>query len=168
MSEQHNILLSKDCKGILLKVYENRYFSNHGPLAQQFESELEALINVRNAVSVTNNALAILIAISGSDNGKKVAILSGCEKDVLDAANMSNVDFLSTTIESLAIGSLAGIGMVVVSSNKLTNDYFSFFKSLIEKGIIVIICYSSISNFNEYDDFEGAISVYSRYRLTCL
>jgi hypothetical protein len=157
----NNDLSSDDCKKVLCQIYKNRYFSNHGPLAQQFESELEAFFNVRNAIIVTNNALAILIAMSGSYSGKKVAILSGCEKDVLDAANISNVDFVNTTIDSLATESLSSIGMLVVSSNTLTKDNSVFLKGLEEKGITVIICYLSISDFHYHENFENAISVYS-------
>jgi len=157
----NNDLSSDDCKKVLCQIYKNRYFSNHGPLAQQFESELEAFFNVRNAIIVTNNALAILIAMSGSYSRKKVAILSGCEKDVLDAANISNVDFVNTTIDSLATESLSSIGMLVVSSNTLTKDNSVFLKGLEEKGITVIICYLSISDFHYLENFENAISVYS-------
>lgn len=157
----NNDLSSDDCKKVLCQIYKNRYFSNHGPLAQQFESELEAFFNVRNAIIVTNNALAILIAMSGSYSRKKVAILSGCEKDVLDAANISNVDFVNTTIDSLATESLSSIGMLVVSSNTLTKDNSVFLKGLEEKGITVIICYLSISDFHYHENFENAISVYS-------
>ena len=161
MSNQYNRLSSKNCKKVLYQIYKNRYFSNHGPLAQQFESELEAFFNVRNAIVVTNNALAILIAMSGSYSGKKVAILSGCEKDVLDAVNISNVDFVNTTIDNLATESLSSIGMLVVSSNTLTKDNSVFLKGLEEKGITVIICYLSISDFHYHENFENAISVYS-------
>ena len=157
----NNDLSSDDCKKVLCQIYKNRYFSNHGPLAQQFESELEAFFNVRNAIIVTNNALSILIAMSGSYSRKKVAILSGCEKDVLDAANISNVDFVNTTIDSLATESLSSIGMLVVSSNTLTKDNSVFLKGLEEKGITVIICYLSISDFHYHENFENAISVYS-------
>ena len=157
----NNDLSSDDCKKVLCQIYKNRYFSNHGPLAQQFESELEAFFNVRNAIIVTNNALAILIAMSGSYSRKKVAILSGCEKDVLDAANISNVDFVNTTIDSLATESLSSIGMLVVSSNTLTKDNSVFLKGLEEKGMTVIICYLSISDFHYHENFENAISVYS-------
>ena len=132
MSNQYNRLSSKNCKKVLCQIYKNRYFSNHGPLAQQFESELEAFFNVRNAIVVTNNALAILITMSGSYSGKKVAILSGCEKDVLDAVNISNVDFVNTTIDSLATESLSSISMLVVSSNTLTKDNSVFLKGLEE------------------------------------
>ena len=161
MSNQYNRLSSKNCKKVLCQIYNNRYFSNHGPLAQQFESELEAFFNVRNAIVVTNNALAILITMSGSYSGKKVAILSGCEKDVLDAVNISNVDFVNTTIDSLATESLSSISMLVVSSNTLTKDNSVFLKGLEEKGITVIICYLSISDFHYHENFENAISVYS-------
>jgi len=161
MSNQYNRLSSKNCKKVLCQIYKNRYFSNHGPLAQQFESELEAFFNVRNAIVVTNNALAILITMSGSYSGKKVAILSGCEKDVLDAVNISNVDFVNTTIDSLATESLSSISMLVVSSNTLTKDNSVFLKGLEEKGITVIICYLSISDFHYHENFENAISVYS-------
>ena len=161
MSNQYSELSSKDCKKVLIQVYKNRYFTNHGPLTQKFENELEAFLNVRNAITVMNNTLAILIAISGPYSGKKVAVLSGCEKDVLDAVNISNVDFVNTTIDTLAIESLSSISMLVVSSNTLTKDNSVFLKGLEEKGITVIICYLSISDFHYHENFENAISVYS-------
>jgi len=161
MSNQYNRLSSKNCKEVLMQIYKNRYFTNHGPLTQQFESELEAFLNVSNAVTIMNNTLAIIVAMSGSYSGKKVAILSGCEKDVLDAVNISNIDFVNTTIDSLETESLSSIGMLVVSSNILTKDNSVFLKGLEEKGITVIICYLSISDFHYYENFENAISVYS-------
>lgn len=161
MTNQYNGLSSKNCKKVLMQIYKNRYFTNHGPLTQQFESELETFLNASNVVTIMNNTLAILVAMSGSYSGKRLVIFSGCEKDILDAVNMSNINFINTTIGSLAISSLKDIGMVVISSNTLTKDNFSFFKSLVEKGIIVIICYSSISNFYNHKNLEGTISVYS-------
>jgi hypothetical protein len=161
MSDQYNGLTSKNCKKVLMQIYKNRYFTNHGPLTKQFESELEAFLNISNAVTMMNNTLAILVAISGSYSGKKVAILSGCEKDVFDAANMSNVDFVNITIDSLETDLPTGVGMLVVSSNTLTKDNSVFFKGVEKKGITVIICYLSISNFYYHEYFENAISVYS-------
>jgi len=161
MSNQYSRLSSKSCKKVLMQIYKNRYFTNYGPLTQQFESELEAFLNVSSAVTIMNNTLAILIAMSGSYRGKKVAILSGCEKDVLDAVNVSSFDFVNTTIDSLTAEFTSSIGMLVVSSNTLSKDKSFFLKGLEEKGITVIICYLSISDFHYHENFENAISVYS-------
>jgi len=160
MSKKDDYISSEDCKRVILQVYENRYFSNHGPLAKKFEAELEVYFNTRNAVAVTNNALAILIAIFGSDNGKKIVLLEGFEKDAFDAINMSGVDFITMTIDDLLGRSCKDVGLLVTSSKTLVGDNIVFLDELIRGGAVVVTCFPSISRC-VCNNLEGAISVYS-------
>jgi hypothetical protein len=161
MTNWQNTLKSTEYKEIILKIYENKYFSNHGPLVKKFESEIEDFLNISNAVAVTNYALAILIAVAGSDKGGRIALIEGCEKDAFDAVQVSNVGFLNISIENFIKKLPKDVGIVMISSKILKKDNFDFFKQLIEKEIKVIICYSSILNFYEHNNIEGAISVCS-------
>ncbi len=64
----------EDFWDVFQQMYRNRYFTNHGPLAQDFESLLEKFLDVRNVVSVGNEALALLIAMSGLGHAGKVVM----------------------------------------------------------------------------------------------
>lgn len=56
-----------DIRDVLEQMYQNQYFTNHGPLAQKFERELETFLKIENVVTVGNESLALLIALSGCD-----------------------------------------------------------------------------------------------------
>lgn len=43
-------------------IFDRKYYTNHGKLAQQFESELEDYLGVKHAISITNGTLALIIA----------------------------------------------------------------------------------------------------------
>jgi dTDP-4-amino-4,6-dideoxygalactose transaminase len=61
-----------DVVDTLQTVYKNGYFTNHGPLAKEFESRLERYLGVRNVVAVGNESLALLIATLGIEPGTHV------------------------------------------------------------------------------------------------
>jgi dTDP-4-amino-4,6-dideoxygalactose transaminase len=157
----HNQVSVKKIKDIIIEVYKNRYFTNHGPLAQKFEKEFEIYLNVSNAISVMNNTLALLIAICGSNDGKTVSVLNGCDKDVLDAATMANIRFEIISIDTLLNDSVEGITQLIFSENMLSKDNLVFFKKLETKGTKFIICNSFLEDVNYNNYFKNSISVYS-------
>ena len=153
--------LVSDCKEVVQQIYKNRYFTNHGPLARQFESEVGEYLDVDNAVTVTNKALAVLIAIFGSNNGKKTAVLHSCGKDIFDAAIMSGVDFFSMSSNVLMQELDTNIEVLVIPSMVLNVDSFNLFDKLISKGMKLIVCYPFIVGHSRCCNLKGAISVYS-------
>jgi dTDP-4-amino-4,6-dideoxygalactose transaminase len=44
-------------------IFEREYYTNHGPLAQDFEARLAAFLSVRHAISVANATLGLIMAV---------------------------------------------------------------------------------------------------------
>jgi hypothetical protein len=47
----------------LADIFERQYYTNHGPLARRLEQALAAQLGVRHAVCVTNDTIAMLMAV---------------------------------------------------------------------------------------------------------
>ena len=60
-----SMLTKSDYQDVIRRIYDNGYFTNHGPLAQEFESALENYLSINNVVAIGNESLAILIALAG-------------------------------------------------------------------------------------------------------
>jgi hypothetical protein len=161
MDNEHHGLSSENLKSIIEKIYQTRYFTNHGPLAQQFEGEVESLLNLRNAISVMNNALAVLVAISGSYRGGKVGVLSSCDQDVFAAINMTDIDFIRLMTDDFTAANESDFDMLVVPSYTLTKENCDYFIGLVKLGVTVIICYGSITDFGSHEVVEGSLSIFT-------
>lgn len=59
---QLNLPAREDFITIFSKLFERRYYTNHGPLAQQLEEKLQQLFSVRNVVLMTNATIALSLA----------------------------------------------------------------------------------------------------------
>lgn len=59
---QLNLPSRKDFTTIFSKIFERRYYTNHGPLAQELEEKLQRLFSVRNVVVVTNATIGLSLA----------------------------------------------------------------------------------------------------------
>ncbi len=57
-------LTKADFREVAEAIQRSRYFTNHGPLAREFESQLEAFLGVSDVVTIGNESLALLIALS--------------------------------------------------------------------------------------------------------
>ncbi|MDR2507587.1 MAG: aminotransferase class I/II-fold pyridoxal phosphate-dependent enzyme [Candidatus Accumulibacter sp.] len=57
-------------------IFERKYYSNHGPLAQEFEERLIALFGTKHACTVTNATIGLALAskISGLKPGDRVIV----------------------------------------------------------------------------------------------
>jgi hypothetical protein len=157
--EETHRLESADVKWAFREVYKNRYFTNHGPLAQKFELEAEALFSVKNAVATMNYTLAFLMAISGISKGGKVGILSGCPKEVFQAIAMTPVDFREVGPEELKEGRLLDYEILVINSEFLCKKYKDFFGSLIQKRVALIVACESISAGCKKTHVEDSVRV---------
>ncbi|MGB5261377.1 MAG: DegT/DnrJ/EryC1/StrS family aminotransferase [Gammaproteobacteria bacterium] len=70
---------------LLRRIYKNKYYTNHGPLAVEFESSLSSYLNVRNAVVSTNATLALLMTLIALDVKGTVVVPSLCSPGVVEA-----------------------------------------------------------------------------------
>jgi dTDP-4-amino-4,6-dideoxygalactose transaminase len=56
------------------KIFEREYFTNNGPLVQQFEQEFAAYLNVSHAVCVANGTFALMIMYKALDLKDEVIV----------------------------------------------------------------------------------------------
>ncbi|NNJ93940.1 MAG: hypothetical protein HKP57_04255 [Halobacteria archaeon] len=70
---------------LLRRIYKNKYYTNHGPLAVEFESSLSSYLNVKNAIVSTNATLALMMALVALDVKGTVIVPSICSPGVVEA-----------------------------------------------------------------------------------
>lgn len=70
---------------LLRRIYKNKYYTNHGPLAVEFESSLSSYLNVDNAVVSTNATLALLMTLVALDAKGSAIVPSICSPGVVEA-----------------------------------------------------------------------------------
>lgn len=85
--------MKDDYERAIIKLYENRFFVNHGPLAQKFELTLCHHFSAQHAVTVGNSTLALLIAAQGFLTGK-VGVSPSCNPIVVDALRMAALEWV--------------------------------------------------------------------------
>ena len=59
---QFNTPERERCEAAFRDLFARRYYTNQGPLAQQLEARLQALIGVQHAICVTNATIGLMIA----------------------------------------------------------------------------------------------------------
>lgn len=72
--ERSPSVTAADFKDVFRSIYQNRYFTNHGPLAKQFELLLEDYLDIKHVVAVGNESLALLIAVAGLEITGEIVI----------------------------------------------------------------------------------------------
>ncbi len=80
----HRQLTQQNYEDVFSQIYRHGYFTNHGPLAQHFESLLESYLNIEHVVSVGNDALALLIALAGLEIDGEVILPAWCSETPLE------------------------------------------------------------------------------------
>lgn len=60
---QHNEPEWSRHEAALRGIFERRYYTNHGPLARQFEEQLQAFLGARHAICVTNATIGLMMAL---------------------------------------------------------------------------------------------------------
>jgi dTDP-4-amino-4,6-dideoxygalactose transaminase len=55
-------------------IFTRRYYTNHGPLAQELESRLASFLNVRHTVTMANGTIARMLAAKALDISGKVIV----------------------------------------------------------------------------------------------
>lgn len=82
---------AKDYSRILAEVYQNQYYTNHGPLAKLFENRLEAMLNVGNALVVSNETIALLMVIVGLELKGSIIIPPNINSKFLEALSYAGL-----------------------------------------------------------------------------
>ena len=113
--ETHNLKTS-DVKAAFREIYETRYFTNHGPLAQRFEEVAQTLLGFENVVAAMNFSLALLIALSGANRAMRVGVLRGCPKEVYESLSMGQILWREVTVDDIDNHSFESYGLLIVSS----------------------------------------------------
>lgn len=81
-----SLMSQEDYEDVFRKMYANEYFTNHGPLAKTFESQLENFLETENVVTVGNESLALLIAMLGMDIKGEIVVPAFRSATVVEAA----------------------------------------------------------------------------------
>jgi len=67
--------LTDNITDVIEKLYANNYFTNHGPLAREFEKTIAQATGFRNAVAINSFEIALLIGVNAhSDTGSLISI----------------------------------------------------------------------------------------------
>jgi hypothetical protein len=95
---------------VIEQMYNSRYFTNHGPLAQQFEKKISQKLGFKNAVAINSFDIALLIAINAQDKVegllsnindircKKLLKLSGMPVNIF--SSLENIEDMLTIKDS--------------------------------------------------------------------
>lgn len=67
-----------DFREVIEAIYRNRYFTNHGPLAIEFERALASYLDVQHVVTIGNDSLALLVALAGLELDGEVIVPAFC------------------------------------------------------------------------------------------
>ena len=68
-------------------IYTTGYFTNHGPVASELESALESFFDIENAIIISNESLATVIALSGMTKGGTVAVSKDTPMHIVNGIN---------------------------------------------------------------------------------
>lgn len=59
---------------VLREIFERRYYTNHGPLVEEFENKLADFLNVKNAICVSNATIGLCILLEAMEIKGKVIV----------------------------------------------------------------------------------------------
>lgn len=62
---QYNVPDEASYRGVLARIKDNGYFTNHGPLAREFEASLAEYLGTAHVVLCTNESLGMCMALKG-------------------------------------------------------------------------------------------------------
>jgi len=69
---QNNFPKWEKLEASLSTIFSNRYYTNHGPFTQKLESTVEELLEVKHAIAMTNDAIALVISAKALNLSGKV------------------------------------------------------------------------------------------------
>ena len=166
-------VLASDCKEVLRTICANRYFTNHGPLAQEFESALQSYLGIGHLIAVGNGSLALLIALTALEIRGKVIVPAYRAETALRAAEWLKipVSVCDVDLEShqVSLGSLASnlsgadaAILVETWGNRCDERIVNFLVSQDVKVIILAFdSFSSKANERYVLDAPNVVTVFS-------
>jgi len=168
--------LSGILKHVIDQMYASRYFTNHGPLAKQFEKKIAEKTGFNNAVAINNFEISLLIALNAQDSINEVYCdgdnnlltnileLSGISNEVLrsiddfkliaDSAVEKHQSILYCALDQPNVvlhDTLVTSNYTLIERAKLTEFHY---KELTEEYIAVV---NLKEEFGLDYDFEGAV-----------
>lgn len=75
----------KDLHCLIGKIYANRYYTNHGPLAKEFEKNLSTFFSGREVVTTTNAMLALTMTLVALDIDGAVIVPAIASPEVVES-----------------------------------------------------------------------------------
>ncbi|VAX09391.1 hypothetical protein MNBD_GAMMA26-1899 [hydrothermal vent metagenome] len=76
---------------IVNTIYANRYYTNHGPLAIEFEKTLSSYLGAKHVVASTNATLGLMMTLIGLGASGSVIVPSFCAAGVVEAVVWSGL-----------------------------------------------------------------------------
>jgi dTDP-4-amino-4,6-dideoxygalactose transaminase len=100
---QFNFLSADDYSAVLKNVLESGWYTNHGPEAQQLESDLAILLGVRHCLTVSNATLGLAIALESVGQYSRIVMPA-----VSFPATLWSAQFLGKPVQLVEIDANTG------------------------------------------------------------
>lgn len=163
-----------ELRSILETIYTNGYFTNHGPLAQEFESQLQQFLDIENVVTVGNESLALLIALTNCVSGKQILVPAFGGQIVADIAAWLQLDVMfcdvnestgQPTLCDIAAQLSAGVLTIVLVETWGHRACPDLIRELTKRGLrVVIVAFDSFGAMIENRrviEHPNVVTVYS-------
>jgi dTDP-4-amino-4,6-dideoxygalactose transaminase len=90
---QHNLPTMARFEAAMRGIFERRYYTNHGPLAREFEERLQSFLGVKHAIAVTNATIGLMMACEAVGlAGKKMLVPGVCNTAVAHTLFWCGID----------------------------------------------------------------------------
>ena len=114
------------------RIYNTGYFTNHGPIADELEATLEQYFNIENAIIISNETVAVVIALSGMNRGGKVAVSKDTPMHVVNGINWAGLEPIFFDNGSDPLLFFSKLNNTVINKQKID---LVIFDSVIEKKL---------------------------------
>src|SRR5437868_3952760 len=74
-------------------IWQREYYTNQGPLAIELESKIEKFLEVKHAVCMTNNSIALMIAILAMETKGKAIIPALSHINVAQSVKWAGLEY---------------------------------------------------------------------------
>jgi dTDP-4-amino-4,6-dideoxygalactose transaminase len=154
-------------------IFERQYYTNHGPLAKEFEHQLEFFFDVRNAVTMSNSSIAIMISVKALGLKGKIIVPNFGESLVFNSIIWSGLEpvycevdtNLQLKIDSLFSVDLEGVSAILAIHNFGDAVDINFLENFSNKNKLKLIFISSDAFGQKYDQIRfgnfGDLEIFS-------
>ena len=143
------------------RIYDNYYFTNHGPLAKEFESKLESYLGLDNVVTIGNDSLALVMAMFGLNLSGKILVPSTGPLVIEQAVSWAKLECLTyevgpesfqPSIESFTANTLADVEAVLLCESWGDRIDTSLLNQILQhRKKIIIYSHSSFGSEIEHE-----------------